>query len=183
MKYRQLTFNFMELSSTATLLILKIVGIILAAFLADRLGKRFVVRTLRKALVLKDHIIRADEKREETLLTIFSSILSIVVWALAFLMILPELGVDVKALLTGLGLTGLAIGLGSRKIIEDFIVGLFIIIEDQYRVGDEVEIAGIKGKVIDINLRRTILEGEGGKIHFVPHGAIKISSRKKQENG
>jgi small conductance mechanosensitive channel len=173
----------MELSSSAMLLILKIVAIILTALLFDRLGKRFVVKTLKKALVLKDHIIRADEKREETLLTIFSSILSIVVWAFAFLMILPELGIDIKALLTGLGLTGLAIGLGSRKIIEDFIVGLFIIIEDQYRVGDEVEIAGIKGRVIDINLRRTVLKDEAGNIHFVSHGMIKVSSRKREENG
>ena len=159
---------------------LKIVFILISALVLNRLGRKFIARAVRKALKLKDHVIRTDKKREETLMGIFSATLSSIIWLMAILMILPEFGIDTRALFAGAGIIGLAIGIGARKLIEDYIAGVFIILEDHYRVGDEVKISGIEGKVLDVSLRRTILRDKEGKIHFVPHGQIKISSRESR---
>ena len=92
------------------------------------------------------------------------------------LTIFPEIGVNPTPLLAGAGLVGLAIGMGSRNLIQDYLAGLFILLEDQYRVGEEVEILGKKGKVIDLNLRRTIIRDTEGIIHSIPNGQIKVVS-------
>jgi len=159
---------------------LKIAFILMAALVFNYLGRKFIARAVRKALKLKDHVMRADKRREETLMGIFSATLSSIIWLMAILMILPEFGIDTRALFAGAGIIGLAIGIGARKLIEDYIAGVFIILEDHYRVGDEVKISGIEGKVLDVSLRRTILRDKEGKIHFVPHGQIKVSSRKSR---
>jgi len=157
---------------------LKIVFILITALLFNRLGRNFILKAIKKTVKLKDRKIRVDKEREETLLRIFSTTLSTIVWMTAFLMILPEFGIDAKALLAGAGIVGLAIGMGARKLIEDYVAGIFLILEDHYRVGDEVEIAGVEGRVLDISLRKTVLEDKEGKIHFIPHSQIKISLRK-----
>lgn len=160
----------------------KIAGILLGAFLITRLLRIFIIR-LTKAYITKNYRIRGakDGKirryRERTLATVFISTLNFVVWAIALLKILTELGINIGPLLGGAGIAALAIGMGARNIIQDYLSGLFILLEDQYRVGEEVEIAGVKGKVKHLNLRRTVVGNPEGTIFYVPNGQItKVSN-------
>ena len=73
-------------------------------------------------------------------------------------------------------MVGLAIGMGSRSLVQDYLAGLFILIEDQYRIGEEIDVSGKKGKVVGLNLRRTIIKDSDGIIHYIPNGQVKIAS-------
>ncbi len=91
-------------------------------------------------------------------------------------MILPEFNINIAPLLAGLGVAGLALGMGVRDIIQDYIAGIFILMEDQYRVGEEVNIAGIRGKIIEFDLRKTVLKDNGNTAHYISNRQIKTSS-------
>jgi small conductance mechanosensitive channel len=91
--------------------------------------------------------------------------------------ILPEFGVNVAPILAGLGLAGLAVGMAAKDILSDFIAGFFIIIEGEYNIGDEIEIAGAAGRVLDMSLRRTVLRDANGSTHIVPNREIKLIKR------
>ena len=116
---------------------------------------------------------KALEKRTQTLAQILLMAGKIMIMSIVALMILPEFGINIGALLAGLGVLGLAIGFGSQSLVKDIVSGLFILIEDQYRVGDWVNIDGTEGKVEDIDLRRTILRGLNGVQYFIIHSTIK----------
>ena len=96
------------------------------------------------------------------------------------MMILPEFGVNVAPILAGVGLIGLAVGMAARDIISDFISGLFILLEDQYRVGDAVKLAGIEGTIEEITLRKTILKNSEGTRYSIPNSQIKIVAIKQK---
>jgi small conductance mechanosensitive channel len=118
-----------------------------------------------------------NRKRIETVIKALNNILAAAVWIIAAITILPEFGVNLAPMLAGLGLAGLAVGMAARDILTDFIAGLFIIIEGEYNIGDKVKIGGVTGKVMEISLRRTILEGKNGAIHIVPNREIKLIKR------
>ncbi len=156
------------------IIILIVIGFIIYKFTGSVI-KKIVVK-----LVTKDEKLSADEeeKRENTLIRIFVGTIKIVVGIVFFLMILSEVGINVGPLIAGAGIVGLAIGFGAQYIVRDIITGFFIILENQYRVGDSVTIAGISGTVEDINLRVTILRDVDGTVHHIPHGEIKTVSNK-----
>ena len=94
----------------------------------------------------------------------------------AAITILPEVGVNITAIVAGFSLTGLAVALGSQALVRDAINGVFLLAEDQYRKGDVIRIADVTGTVEDITLRRTIIRDEDGVVHSVPNGAISVVS-------
>jgi len=96
-------------------------------------------------------------------------------------MILSELGINITPILASLGIVGLAVGMAAKDIIADFISGIFILLEGQYYIGDEVKIGDIEGKVKEITLRRTILKDKDNMLHFIPNSQIKIVARKAEE--
>ncbi len=87
-------------------------------------------------------------------------------------MILSEVGIDMKPLLAAAGLGGLAIGFGAQSLVKDIITGFFILLENQIRVGDVVEIAGVGGLVEEVKLRTITLRDLEGNVHIVPNGAV-----------
>ena len=100
---------------------------------------------------------------------------------LALLMILQEVGIAIGPLLAAAGIAGLAFGFGGQYLIRDLISGLFIIMENQYRIGDVVCFDGTCGLVEDISMRMTTLRDLDGIVHHVPHGEIKkVSNLSKQ---
>ena len=108
-------------------------------------------------------------------------------WALAFFLIfigsaliLDQLGVQVSALIAGVGVVGIAVGLGAQTLIKDVINGIFILTEGQYAVGDVVSVGGVSGQVIDINPRRTVLRDLDGHVHTVPNSAITVATNMTQ---
>lgn len=157
----------------------RVVVILIVAWVLTRVSRVVIARLLRRFLKKSDQLqmgLAFEEKRLETLEKVSRSILKSVIWLIAIITILPEFGVNIGPLLAGLGIAGLALGFGARSLVADYISGLFILIEDQFRVGEEVDIGGTKGKVKDFNLRRTVVEGEGGVLNFIPNSQIKKAS-------
>ena len=152
----------------------KIVAIIIIVYLIHKFARIFIEKFIRK-IVISDHFLtkEAEKKREDTLIRIFTTSFGIIIWILAFLMILQETGIAIGPLLAAAGIAGLAFGFGGQYLIRDLISGLFIIMENQYRIGDVVCFDGICGLVEDISLRMTTLRDLDGTVHHIPHGEIK----------
>jgi len=155
---------------------IKVVFIFLFAYFINRFLRIFIEKTISK--VVKDKIDEeARRKRLKTLISIFRGTSRFVVWILAVLMVLPEFGVNVAPVLASIGLAGLAVGMAAKDVISDFIAGFFILLEDQYRVGDRIKIAGVEGEVLELTLRRTILRDDKGDLHSVPNSQIKTVTK------
>jgi small-conductance mechanosensitive channel len=120
-------------------------------------------------------------KRADTLSNVLVTSAQIFVIAVAAFMILAELDLNIAPILTGVGVAGIAIGFGAQTLVKDFLAGLFITMENQYRVGDVVTVAGISGLVEQIDLRRTILRDMDGVQHIVSNGEIRIASNFTKE--
>ncbi|MCX7966204.1 MAG: mechanosensitive ion channel family protein, partial [Syntrophorhabdaceae bacterium] len=97
------------------------------------------------------------------------------------MMILKELGINIGPVLAAAGIVGLAVGFGAQSLVKDVIGGFFIILEDQIRVGDVVEIGGKSGLVEKIGLKTTVLRDLSGNVHFVPNGEIKVVTNMTKE--
>ncbi len=135
----------------------------------DRVVRRLVVRDA-------DDSVDAERQREDTLIRIICTTLTLVIWILAGLMVLQELGFQTGPLLAMAGVAGVALGLGGQSLIRDVISGLFIILENQFRIGDAVRVQGTvsaSGVVENISLRMTTLRDMDGAVHHVPNGEIK----------
>jgi small conductance mechanosensitive channel len=153
---------------------IKIIIILIAAVLINRVVRKIIERAIRKGI--KDGTKEATEKRQKTLIGIFSGALKIIVWLVAIMMILPEFGINVGPILAGAGILGVALGFGAQYMIRDFLAGLFIILENQYRVGDVVCLDDTCGGVEEITLRKTILRDLDGKVYHIPNGSFKMAA-------
>lgn len=152
----------------------KIVIILVGAFILKKVLRRVIERIVRVAVVPDRFTSRdAEKKREDTLIRIFSWTANIVLLIIVFLMILQEVGIPTGPVLASAGIIGLAVGFGGQYLIKDIISGFFIILENQYRIGDVVNFDGTGGLVEDISLRMTTLRDLDGTVHHIPHGEIK----------
>jgi small conductance mechanosensitive channel len=111
-------------------------------------------------------------KRADTLTQVIRDVARVVIFGVGGMMVLSEVGVDLKPLLAAAGLGGLAIGFGAQSLVKDVISGFFILLEDSVRVGDVVEIAGVGGLVEEVKLRTIVLRDLSGNVHVVPNGQI-----------
>jgi small conductance mechanosensitive channel len=116
------------------------------------------------------------KKRTDTLVSIFIGTGKIVIIVVIVFMLLSELDIPIGPILAGFGIAGIAVGFGAQYLIRDLIAGIFIIIENQYRVGDVARIADITGLVEEVHLRKTVLRDLDGIVHHVPNGEIKVAS-------
>ncbi|MGB8434781.1 MAG: mechanosensitive ion channel family protein [Burkholderiales bacterium] len=119
---------------------------------------------------------RADSddraKRIETLGRVFRYVLAVVVSVIAGTLVLNELGISVAPILATAGVAGIAVGFGAQSLIKDYFNGFFLLVDDQLRQGDVVEVAGIGGLVEEVTLRYVRLRDYDGNVHFVPNGQI-----------
>jgi moderate conductance mechanosensitive channel len=111
-------------------------------------------------------------KRTSTLTAVGRAVVSWVVWTVAALTVLGLFGIQLGPLLAGVGIAGIALGLGAQSLVRDFISGFFVIMEDQFGVGDEVDLGPAIGTVESITLRCTTVRGEDGTLWSVPNGSI-----------
>jgi moderate conductance mechanosensitive channel len=116
------------------------------------------------------------ERRRQTIDDLTFSTVRVIILVIAFLMVLQVLRFDIGPAIAGLGIVGLALGLGAQNLVRDYVAGSFVLIENQYSKGDVVEIAGRTGTVEDVSLRRTVLRDTDGTVHFVPNGLIQTTS-------
>ena len=153
----------------------RVVLILALAIVFTRLGTRLAARSIRSLGArgpLREASPRA-EQRAATLAGVAVSIIRIFVWSVAGLLILSELGLNLGPLIAGASVVGVALGFGAQSLVKDFVSGFFILVEDQYGVGDVITIAETTGTVEQIDLRVTRLRGVDGTVWFVPNGEIR----------
>lgn len=168
--------SFQKLISWLTSYGIKLLFILIGAYLVNQFFEIFIRKIIKKNQV--GEIKEDRKKRIETLLSVFGVTSRFIIYIIALLMIFPEFGINIAPILAGLGLAGFAVGMAARDVISDFISGIFIILENQYQIGDKVKIYGIEGKVKEISLRRTVIVDENGFSHSIPNSQIKLVSKK-----
>lgn len=160
---------------------LQILLIVVGAFVVMKV-LRLLITKIQRFFEDEDPATRSErEKRAETLTRTLGNIATIVVWFFAGMMILKELGVEIGPILAGAGIAGLAVGFGAQSLVKDFLSGIFIIIENEFRVGDVVKIADTAGLVEKISLRTTTLRDLEGKVHIIPNGEISVVTNMTKE--
>ncbi|MFZ0281185.1 MAG: mechanosensitive ion channel family protein [Bacteroidales bacterium] len=153
---------------------IKIFIIVVGAWLLNKIIRKIIIKAVRIAVVPDSNTsVEGEKKREDTLIRILAGATGIFFLLLAILMILQEVGLEIGPILAGAGIVGLAIGFGGQYLIRDIITGLFIILENQYRIGDVIKIDTTGGLVEDISLRKTTLRDLNGTVHHIPHGEVK----------
>lgn len=136
-----------------------------------------IIKVVSKRLSSVFHKKRTDEeskKRAKTLTSVIQNFLIILVIVVASLTIIGQLGIEIGPLLATAGIAGVAIGLAGQGLIKDIINGFFLLLWDQIRVGDYIEIHDKKGSVEMINLKMTVLRDFNGNVHYIPNGTIDI---------
>ena len=147
---------------------LRIIIIFLAAFVIRFVVTRASNRVIRQAFGTNE---RRDQ-RSSTISTVLNTITTVMIWGTAFLMALTVMGVNIGPLLASAGIIGVALGFGAQTLVKDYISGIFLIIEDQYGIGDEVEIGTVRGIVEAVALRTTRVRDEAGVLWYIRNGEI-----------
>ncbi len=166
---------------------LHIIVIFFVAILSQRFGRRTITRAMnRLATVDLTHgpaVGAARQKeRAKTTGTVLSSTLNAVIWVIALGMILGEFGLNLGPLIASAGVIGIAFGLGAQTIVRDVLAGLFMLIEDQYGVGDRIDVLEISGIVERVGLRITTVRDEAGTLWYLRNGEIlKVGNRSQSK--
>ena len=152
----------------------KIVVVLLLSFVLVRLLRAITQRV--GTLKVSDRYSDARARQVKTMAGVIGSVGKVAIFFVASLEILSQLGFDLGPLLASAGIAGLAIGFGAQTLVKDVINGFFILLENQYDIGDSVRAAGVKGNVEDMSLRRTVLRDDDGTVHTIPNSEIKLVS-------
>jgi len=160
-------------------IILVIVIAAIVYYILQKLIPRFVKRTVMLKMAGKPE--EEVKKRSKTINNVIRGTLGFVIGAVVLFTVLAEVGVNIGPALASLGILGLAVSFGAQSLIKDLINGMFILIENQYGVGDVVKVSGIAGLVEEVNLRRTVLRDLDGIVHYIPNSEIAIASNFTKE--
>jgi small conductance mechanosensitive channel len=150
----------------------------LLAYVAIRVGVRAAARHFvegRSADITPAETLEM-RRRVATLEDLALRIGATVVLLVAALTILGQFSVEIGPIIAGLGVVGIAVGLGAQTLVKDWLAGIFIVLENQFSAGERVRIAGVEGVVEDFSLRRTTLRDVDGTVHTVPNGQIIVAS-------
>jgi small conductance mechanosensitive channel len=176
---------------------LRIVLVLVLAWILARVFRKIVTRTAKKLrrrpraaalsdgtvnpAVLDDLARRRYGQRVDTLSSVFRSIVTIAVWVVAALVILSDLGVDLAPLLASAGVVTVVIGFGAQQVVRDYLAGLSMLLEDQYGVGDVIDMGEATGTVEEVSLRVTRLRDVEGIVWWVPNGQVTRVGNKSQQ--
>ena len=153
---------------------LRVLLILVLAWLVSRLLRTLIKRIERMADDGDPDVTSELEKRAKTISRILRQASGVLVWSITIMLVLGEVGMDLKPILAGAGILGLAVGFGAQALVKDVITGFFILLENQLRVGDTVTAAGCTGVVETVNLRTTVLRDVDGRTHIIPNSAITV---------
>jgi small conductance mechanosensitive channel len=162
---------------TALIVVIAVVVWFLARWLIHRWSDR-LQRRLTATGELRD---RAKAQRLNTIGQTMSILTFILVASVAIVTILGVWGVPLGPLIASLSVVGIAIGIGAQDLVKDVIAGVFVLVEDQYALGDVVQLAGVSGTVEEIRLRTTVLRDLDGSIHHVPNGEVRVATNLTHE--
>lgn len=162
--------EFLPLLRTAA----RVIVILLLATLMMSVSRRIIQRV---RLAMQSHAQTAEQaKRIDTIGRVFRYVAAVVIGLIATMLVLSEVGISIAPILGAAGVVGVAVGFGAQSLVKDFFSGFFILLENQVRVGDVVEVAGKSGLVEEITLRYVRMRDFDGNVHFVPNGEITIVS-------
>jgi moderate conductance mechanosensitive channel len=147
----------------------KIVGILILAMVVIKIGSFFIKKIFEKQKKFK---FRLNDKRLDTMSTLLLSIFRYTIYLIAIVTILTDV-FNLKSVLAAAGIGGIAIGLGAQSLIKDVISGFFIILEDQFVVGDLITVDTLTGTVEHMELRVTRIRNFNGDLHIIPNGDIR----------
>jgi small conductance mechanosensitive channel len=160
--------KYTSLAALGRILVLLLLGI--AMEVAVRvLIPRVTARVSRRASQIMDLERR---QRSATVVNFSTGVIRLVVWTMLFVSLLGEININIGPLLAGAGVAGAALAFGAQNIIKDYLAGFFILLENQYTLGDVVRIGAFTGTVEEISMRITVLRGMDGSMHVVPNGTI-----------
>jgi small-conductance mechanosensitive channel len=125
-------------------------------------------------------VAKRQAERARTTGSVLSSILNAVIWIIALAMVLGEFGFNLGPVIASAGVIGVAVGLGAQTLVRDILSGLFMLVEDQYGVGDEVSVLDIQGKVEKVGLRITTVRDDKGELWYIRNGEILVVGNKSQ---
>jgi small conductance mechanosensitive channel len=160
-------FHWPELTATG----LRVLGALVVAAIAYYALEAVLRRVERSAE--KDGVVTLQEQRTRTLVSLLRSVGRVVIGVVTLFMVLGALGLQLGPLLAGAGVAGLAVSFGAQSLVKDVISGLFILLENQFGVGDVVRLEGVSGSVERMTLRVVVLRDVHGVVHIVPNGEIK----------
>lgn len=162
---------------------LHIIVILVVALVSQKIGSRAILRIMNRLATVelgsgRVHIAARQVERAKTGGTVLTSTLNAVIWIIALGMILAECGLNLGPLIASAGVLGLAIGLGAQSIVRDVIAGLFMLMEDQYGVGDQIVVLEVTGVVERVGLRITTVRDDSGTLWYLRNGEIlKVGNR------
>jgi small-conductance mechanosensitive channel len=156
---------------------LRILLVITGAFFTQYFGGRAIDRAMNR-LASADLIpgptntVARQKERTRTTGMVLSSTLNAIIWVLAIAMVLGEFGFNLGPIIASAGVIGVALGLGAQTLVRDILSGIFMLIEDQYGVGDKVDVLDVKGTVEKVGLRITTVRDESGTLWYLRNGEI-----------
>ena len=158
--------------------ILRVLLILVIAWFLIILSRK-LIRVFRD--YMHTHIVSAEDgRRYETLARVFRYGFTVLIWLVAGMLVLSELGVSIAPILGAAGVVGIAVGFAAKSLIQDYFNGIFLLLENQIRQGDAVEISGKTGIVEDITLRFVALRDIEGNVHYIPNGQITVLTNKSR---
>jgi small conductance mechanosensitive channel len=163
--------------------------ILLGAWILSHLARRFIARLISAAVAQHEAVASSQlgrvslgksageldprrEARSESIAGVVGGTTAVIIWVIALITVLGELGIDLGPLIAGAGIAGVALGFGAQSMVKDFLAGLFVLIEDQYGIGDVVDLGEASGTVEEISLRATVLRAQDGTVWHVPNGEV-----------
>ena len=177
------TRNILEWLSGAPL---RVFSVLVAAWIAQSIGNREIVRAVNKLATadLKPGpgFAKRQSERARTTGSVLTSILKAAVWIIAIAMILGEFGFNLGPVIASAGVIGVAIGLGAQTLVRDILSGIFMLIEDQYGVGDQITTLEIEGVVEKVGLRITTIRDKKGVLWYVRNGEILVIGNASQKS-
>lgn len=165
-------------SGSAT--IVRIILILVVAFILNRVARR-LIRLYLERLKKSPGTIDRNVTRQETLGVVLRSTVTIVIYTVAILLVLSEVDINLGPLVASAGIAGVAIGFGAQSLVKDFLSGFFMLVEDQFGVGDVVDVGEATGTVEAFNLRTTEIRDVNGTLWHVPNGEIRRVANKSQD--
>ena len=155
--------------------LIKVAIIFVAIFILTRVVNKLIDKTMKKRK--KTPLLMSNE-RANTLVNLLKKFINYFLVFMGIVMVLDLFNIDTKSILATAGIGGLAIGFGAQSLVKDLITGFFILLEDQYSVGELIETEGFEGIVEDLGVRVTKLRAFSGELHIIPNGNIKIVTNK-----
>ena len=155
-----------------------IIIILLLAWLLMGLSRK-LIRLFRNYMSTRADTAE-ETKRIETLARVFRHTATVVISLVAGMLALSEMGFSIAPILGAAGVVGIAVGFGAQSLVKDFFSGFFMLLENQVRVGDAVELAGKLGVVEEVTLRNTVLRDNEGNVHYIPNGEITVVTNKSR---